>query len=622
MRFFKFFLFFYVVFSCEKAPTADWQQHVDYKMVVDVDVKKASLSGLQQLVYSNNSPDTINRVFYHLYFNAFNPGSEMQVRASQISDDYKNISQKILDLKKEDRGNVLVNELYQDGVELTFVIHETILEAQLSQPLYPGEQTTLSMNFDVQVPKEVRRAGKNNADGVAFSMSQWYPKICAYDKEGWHANAYIGREFYGVWGDFDVTIKIDKDYTVAASGYLQNPGEIGHGYAKLNEPYSSEKLSWRFLAPNVHDFSWAADNNYVHDVVPVPGGPVLHFFYKNDEKYSVNWKKVQPFAVDFIKYFSKNIGPYPYKQYSIILAGDGGMEYAMCTFIGGIRDFESLAGVISHEIAHTWFQFLLASNESKHAWIDEGFTSYISDQAENEILEKNLTVPNRRAYVDYFKMVKRGGEEPLTTHADRFSTNANYRDSSYDKGSVFLSQLGYIVGFNVLNSSIKRYFSEFKFKHPVPEDFIRVVEKESKMELDWYLMDWGQTTKTIDYSVEKISDTNGVNNSLVKVDTTFLKYTKVFIERKGEMAISSDVSVTLKNGTVLNYHIPLTMARGNKNLVNNEILLKAWPWANKNYNFVVYEKKEDIVSISIDPKNLSADINKKNNNFFNSLKNN
>ena len=621
MKFFKLLLFLSVVCSCEKSPVAGWQQRVNYKMVIDVDEKSGAYSGSQELVYKNNSPDTINKVFYHLYFNAFKPGSEMQVRASQISDDYKNISKKILDLKKDDFGVVSVSDLRQDNVVLDFTVQETILEAKLNKPLLPGHTTTFTMNFDIQTPKEIRRAGKNNADGVAFSMAQWYPKICAYDKHGWHPNSYIGREFYGVWGDFDVTINIAKEYTVAASGYLQNPEKIGHGYAKLSEPYKSKKLSWRFLAPNVHDFSWAADKNYIHDIVPIAGGPVMHFFYKDDKKYSKNWKKVQPYAVDFMNYFSEKIGPYPYKQYSVILAGDGGMEYAMCTFIGGVRDFESLAGVISHEIAHTWFQFLLASNESKHAWIDEGFTSYISDQAENEILKKNLPIANRRAYVDYFKMVKRGGEEPLTTHADRFSTNANYGDSSYDKGSVFLSQLGYIVGFKALNSSIKRYFYEFKFKHPTPEDFIRIVEKESNMELDWYLMDWGQTVKTIDYSVEKIS-TIGAEEDSLKVCSLSSKHSKIFLKRKGEMAISSDVSVLLKNGKTINYHIPLTMSRGNKKLLNDQTLLKAWPWANKNYTFVVCEEKGNIVSVSLDPKSLSADIERSNNTFFNSLKNN
>mgnify|MGYP003683846799 FL=1 len=280
MKFFRTIFLIFLVCSCSNKDNGKWQQHVSYKMVIDVDAENRSYSGTQELVYTNNSSDTISRVFYHLYFNAFKPGSEMQIRASEISDDDRTISKKILSLEKKDFGDVRVLELLQDGFLLELKNQETILEAALKTPLLPGEKTTLSMRFEVDVPKQVRRAGKDSDDGIDFSMAQWYPKLCEYDSQGWHANAYLGREFYGVWGDFDVTINIDNKYTVAGSGYLQNPEEVGHGYAELKKPYESDKISWRFLAPNVHDFSWAADTEYVHDVVDVPGGPKMHFFIK------------------------------------------------------------------------------------------------------------------------------------------------------------------------------------------------------------------------------------------------------------------------------------------------------------------------------------------------------
>lgn len=608
-------LFLFIV-SCANKPVVDWQQHVDYKMVIDVDVEKRSYAGTQELVYTNNSPDTIRRVFYHLYFNAFKPGSEMQVRSFEINDDKRSISKKILALEEKDHGNVHVIELFQDGALLSLKNQETILEARLASPLLPGAKTTLSMRFEVEPPKEVRRAGKDNKDGVAFSMAQWYPKLSEYDKQGWHANAYIGREFYGVWGDFDVTINIDKEYTVAATGYLKDPEKIGHGYAELKEPYVSDMLSWNFIAPNVHDFSWAADTNYVHDVVEVPDGPDMHFFYKDEEAYVDRWREVQPYAVRFMEYFSETIGPYPYEQYSVILAGDGGMEYAMCTFIGGVRDFESLAGVISHEIAHTWFQFLLATNESKHAWMDEGFTSYISDHAENHILEKGLALPNRRAYGDYFRVVRSGKEEPLTTHADRFSTSRNYGMSSYDKGSVFLSQLGYVVGEEVLLDVLKKYYSQYVFTHPDPEKFIRVAEKVSGQELDWYLMDWAQTTKTIDYAVvssEVLLSQNTPYCDSVVVYGKEHEHTIVSLKREGEMALPSDVLIETEDGLAKNYHAPLLMSRGHKPIKSSVRLLEPWSWAKKLYFFDVCVPKTSIKRVVIDPLNKSADVNRKNN---------
>ena len=296
-------------------------------------------------------------------------------------------------LDEKDWGDVQIKWMLQDGAAVEFKVEETILEVALAKPIKSGESTMLEMEFFVQTPAMIRRSGKNSEDNVAFSMSQWYPKLCQYDDEGWHANPYIGREFYGIWGDFDVTINIDKDYVVAASGYLQNPELIGHGYAPLKEGIvHGDKISWRFIAPDVHDFSWAADPDFVHDFRDIENGPRMHFFYKRDSEYVDLWKNFQPNAAKFLSFFSEKIGKYPYAQYSVIMAGDGGMEYAMCTFIDGVGHptMRSLYSVTSHEIAHTWFQFLMATNESKHSWMDEGFTSYIDDVAMNVILNLSL----------------------------------------------------------------------------------------------------------------------------------------------------------------------------------------------------------------------------------------
>ena len=578
-----------------------WQQQADYTMSIDVDVENFTYSGEQSLIYTNNSPDTLQRVFYHLYYNAFKPGSGLEAASRNAYNDKRNMSKSLLSLEEDDWGDVNVLSLKQDGVLIKHVTKETILEVALAFPLLPGKSTTLDMSFFVKVPAMVRRAGKNNADGVAFSMAQWYPKLCQYDDQGWHANPYLGREFYGVWGDFDVTINIDKDYTVAASGYLQSPEKIGHGYAPLDpEMVHGEKISWNFIAPDVHDFTWAADPEYIHDVVPIKNGPNMHFFYKNETPYLKSWKDLQPFAVKFLEFFSKNIGKYPYKQYSVIMAGDGGMEYAMCTFItgSGYSDYRKLLGVTSHEIAHTWFQFLLATNESKHAWMDEGFTSYIDDAALNETLGLNNVVPNKGAYRAYFRWVATGLEEPLTTHADRYKFSRGYGASSYSKGSVFLSQLGYIIGEKNLYKTLKRYFNAWSFKHPRPYDFIRSAERVSGLELDWYLMDWAQTTKQLDYQV----------NSIIGEGSK----TKIVLKREKQMPMPIDLLVVLKDGSSLLFNIPLTMMRGNKPL-ENTTLLDSWSWAQPYYVFELSVAKENIQEVVIDPLGFTADVNRKNN---------
>ena len=578
-----------------------WQQHVDYKMVIDVDVEKHTYIGTQRLVFTNNSPDKLDRVFYHLYFNAFKPGTDLEQNSRYSTDDSRTMSNNILMLDEKDWGDVQIKSLKQDGVNVKFKIEETILEVELDKPLGSGASTVLEMEFFVQTPAMIRRSGKNSEDNVAFSMSQWYPKLCQYDDEGWHANPYIGREFYGIWGDFDVTINIDKNYTVAGSGYLQNPELVGHGYAPLKKGVKhGDKISWRFIAPNVHDFSWAADPNFTHDYIDIDGGPRMHFFYKADSKYVDLWKEFQPNSAEFLKFFSNTIGKYPYKQYSVIMAGDGGMEYAMCTFIDGVGHptMRSLYSVTSHEIAHTWFQFLMATNESKHSWMDEGFTSYIDDVALNVVLKEGKSLPNAKAYSDYFQWVATGLEEPMTTHADRFKYNTGYGMSAYDKGSIFLSQLQYVIGKDNFDKTLKKYFDDWAFKHPKPNDFIRSAENVSGLELDWYLLDWAQSTMTIDYSV----------NSLYGVDNK----TKVVLKRIGQMGMPIDLRVELISGEILDFNIPMTKMRGHKP-TEKSTLLKSWSWAKPYYELWIDVDSKNISKIIIDPKNEMADINRDNN---------
>jgi hypothetical protein len=346
-----------------------WQQHVDYQMEIDMNVNNFQYDGKQKLTYTNNSPDVLDKVFYHLYFNAFQPGSEMDTRSRSIADPDSRVGDRISTLGPDEIGFMKVKKLSQDGVKLDYTVAGTVLEVVLAAPIAPGASVVFDMDFQGQVPVQIRRSGRNNKEGVALSMTQWYPKMAEYDFEGWHADPYIAREFHSVWGDFDVKITIDADYTLGGTGYVQNGNEVGHGYQdKGVEPGKTKrgKYTWHFKAPKVHDFAWAADPDYIHDILIADNDVKLHFLYKRDPEISENWKKLQPKTAELLSYFNEHVGEYPYKQYSVIQGGDGGMEYAMCTLITGERNFGSLLGVTAHEMAHTWFQFLLATNEAKH----------------------------------------------------------------------------------------------------------------------------------------------------------------------------------------------------------------------------------------------------------------
>ncbi|WP_461588856.1 M1 family metallopeptidase [Winogradskyella sp.] len=558
-----------------------WQQHVKYDMEIDMDVKSYQYKGKQKLVYTNNSPDVLSRVYYHLYFNAFQPGSEMDVRSRTIQDADPRVGDRISKLLPNEIGYIKVNSLKQNGKAISYETVGTVLEVTLGQPIQPGEQVTFDMLFDAQVPKQIRRSGRNNKEGVALSMTQWYPKMAEYDDEGWHADPYIGREFHGVWGDFDVKLTIDNSYVVGGTGYLQSETKSKKG-----------KKTLHFNAPNVHDFTWAADPDFVHDKFEMPNGPTLHFYYKKDlePEYIENWKKLQPDTAKLMTFFSEHVGQYPYDQYSIIQGGDGGMEYAMCTLITGKRKYGSLLGVTAHEMAHTWFQFLLASNESKHEWMDEGFTVYISNLAENELRENKVENPHSRSYTNYIGLANSGYEQPLTTHADRYEFNRAYGISAYSKGEVFLAQLGYIIGEENLKKTIKKYFKDFAFKHPKPMDIVRTAERITDFELDWYLMDFGQTTNTIDYAINSIDGKT------------------ITLNRIGLMPMPIDLTVTYTDGSVEEFYIPLQMMRGEK--PTSATIIDDWAWAMPTYGF---EANKPVKSVEIDSSKLMADVNRENN---------
>lgn len=593
---FIFLIVFGVVFSQNN--TSYWQQKADYKIAIDLDVETHQYKGVQELTYTNNSPDTLYRVFYHLYFNAFQPGSEMDVRSRNIEDSDKRVGDRISKLLPSEIGFIKPQRLTQDGVLLSFEIAGTILEVELNTPILPNRSTVFTMDWDAQIPVQIRRSGRNNAEGIAYSMTQWFPKIAEYDFEGWHAVPYIAREFHSVWGNYDVRIKLDENYIIGGTGYLQNSDKKG-----LGKKTKGNTRTWHFKAPNVHDFAWAADKNFIHDTYKGPNGVILNFYYKNDPEIIENWKNLQEKTAQLLSYFNKHIGDYPYKQYSVIQGGDGGMEYAMCTLITGKRKLESLIGVTAHELAHTWFQFLLATNESKHEWMDEGFTSYISNLAMNEIMKEGKDNPNSNSYRGYSYIATSGKEQPQSTQADRYTTNTGYSIAAYSKGAVFLSQLEYVIGKDNLNKTLLRYYKEWAFKHPTPNDFIRVAEKVSGAELDWYLTDWTQTTNTIDY---------GIKNIVSEKEKTI-----VTIERIGLMPMPIDLKVTYEDDTTGNFYIPLQMMRTNKpnpRLDESWTVLPDWAWAYPNYSFVL-KKDKRIKSIVIDDSGLMADINLENNTY-------
>ena len=598
--------------SCFAQPDR-WQQRISYNIDVKMNVATNRFNGIEKIDYYNNSPDTLYRVFFHTYWNAFQPNSSMDARSrelgktilgmdkegKEVRDWDPRVKDRILHLKPDEIGYQKVSYVSIGGKSQTLKEHETILEVRLDKPILPKSKTVFQVGFEAQVPLQVRRSGRDNTEGIRYSMAQWYPKMVEYDYQGWNANPYIAREFYGVWGDYNVKINIDKSYLVAASGTLQNPNQIGFGYESAGAKVikaSGSTLSWNFIANNVHDFVWAADPGYTLIKRQVRNGPLLYIIHKNADSLSGAWEKLADTAELAYPIMAKTFGPYPYKNYSFIQGGDGGMEYPMATLIknAGI-------GTAIHEWMHSWYQGMMGTNESLYPWMDEGFTTYAEERVMGE-LRQNKTFVQDQSYAGYYRLAGSGFEEPMTTHSDHYSTNYAYGSAAYSKGAIFLSQLGYITGDQIRDKILLEYYRQWRFKHPNPNDFIRVAEKVSQMELDWYKEYWVNTTKTINYAIDSLWEENGKTN--------------IRVRRIGEMPMPIDVQLTFKDGTKELHYIPLNLMYGEKPAESDSIsrtVHEEWRWTHPTFTFETKRKIFDLAEVEIDPSQRLADIDKRNN---------
>ena len=602
-----------------------WQQHIDYKINAALNVQTNIVKGTENIVYTNNSPDTLRKIYFHMYWNAFQPNSVMDLRSrelgkttftsrrgTQMQDWDPRVRDRIQQLKPEEIGYQRISQITIAGKAQQLIDHETILEVVLTQAILPKSSVSLSLNFEAQVPKQIRRSGRDNAEGVRFSMSQWYPKMVEYDYQGWNTNPYIAREFYGVWGNYDVNLTLDKNYMVAATGVLQNPTAAAD---------ASGNKTWNFKGSNIHDFVWAADDHFKHLSKEVRKGLTLHVYYKEkDAQADSAWANVLWAAEKVLPYMEKKFGAYPYPQYSFIQGGDGGMEYAMATLLKG----PSL-GTAFHEWMHSWYQHILGTNESLFPWMDEGFTSfgeeaisywyeenhatnspYLSEKAKaqlkaaHEAAKTQLPLVQAGNYAGYYGLVKSGFEEPMSTHSDHYNTNMAYSSAAYSKGGTFLGVLGYIISDSLRDKTLLNYYNIWKFKHPNANDFTRVAEKTSGIQLQWFKEYWVNSTKTVDYGLNDIQA--GEKGAILS------------IQRVGKMPMPVEVYVTYKDGSSETHYMPLDlMLSGKKAEAANWITHAEWKWTAPTYSFELSKPISQLKSIEIDPSQRMPDVNRTNN---------
>lgn len=515
-----------------------WQQTVNYDIDVKLDTDNHILTGVEYLTYFNDSPCDIETLYCHLYANAFRDKGTVFIEESRAI--YSELSW--LDITEY--GHIDISSIYWGEFSLDFEIDGTLLIIPLKGCIKKGESACFNINFEVKIPRQRSRLGYY---GEHYEMVQWYPKVCVFDDQGWHLDAYhaIG-EFYGEFGSYDVTIEIPGDFVVAATGERLDPEDIQFMDTLISTSrkiMTDERRIVRFYADNVHDFAWVCDPDFLVDDFQVDSIDIYVFY---DRRNAKKWNNAGVYAIDAMSRYNEWYGNYPYKNISIVDGCfNGGMEYPNLVIIGIDEDpFTRLFEiVVIHEIGHQWFYGLLGSNEIDEPWLDEGFTTYteiryLEDKygPENSILKyQNFLIPpiTRRYYhkLIYYMTKTNQVEKPILTSAYEYlDIPVAYANGAYSKPALFLFNLEGIIGRKRFDLILKRYFATYRFKHPKTADFMKICEDISGQDLQLLFDSFLNTTEYCDWSVEKV-----YGNSII-------------IENKGNIQAPVDVMVETESG--------------------------------------------------------------------------
>ncbi len=553
-----------------------WQQDVQYKINASVDDKTDIVTGSEELVYWNNSPDTLYFVYFHLYQNAFQP-------ESYTDDLHRNNNFNVKYGKYENQKlGTTVADLTIDGQAAKTELDNTIMKVWLNKPLLPNSSVKFSMTFKTYFDaggtirrrmKMYKTFGSKHYDGV-----HWYPRISVYDRKfGWDTDQHLTREFYGDYGVYDVELTLPNNYILDATGVMTNEKEmlptdlrqrldISNFRSKPWESAPSVVIvadgttkTWKFHADNVHDFAWTASPNYRIGESAWNGIRVISLV---EEQHCAGWQNAASYTARVIEVYSTDVGMYGYPKMIVADAQDG-MEYPMLTLDGGYDpDYRTL---LAHEVGHNWFFGMVGSNETYRALLDEGFTQFISTRAYIKIdgpIEKRgeyvseyvntfkepVDVRNLECYNNYMFDAGKGDETVIDQHSDHFNGALRHGGGYgmvYRKTSVMLYNLEYVLGDSLFAAALSHYFNQWKFAHPYVEDFRNSIIQFTHVDLNWFFDEWLTTSHTIDYNVNCVKkDSGDVYN--------------ITFERKGRMQMPIDFTVVANDGKRYNYYIPNT----------------------------------------------------------------
>jgi Peptidase family M1 domain len=631
------------------APGSDyWQQQADYVIETSLDTLSHSVSGSETITYHNNSPDVLNFVWIQLDQNVRSiENSRTYQMAGALPERISPQFRRFVGVGQFDGGYTLSRVQAQDGnrmVDAEHYVRNTIMKINLPRPLSPGETVDLGISWSFPIPDNGRGAKEQVNDGWLYEIAQWYPRMSVYDDvNGWETEQFYGRgEFYLNFGNYDVSITVPWNHIVDATGVLQNPRDVltKTQRTRLEKAYMGEdptfiirpdevmtgasrpknkgNLTWRFKAENVRDFAWVSSKTYVWDAAGYDygdGGPIVqvHSIYPRDAMPL--WDKVSTRAtIVTLQSYGEMSLRYPYPKAVNAHGPVFGMEYPMMAFCGARPQPDgsysdglerALIGVTVHEVGHNWVPMIIASDERKWTWMDEGLNTFLQYYGEQFYAKKfqgtdiwtqtdDGTFPSGRGPAkNIVNYMKNPNQVPIMTESDLIQTN--FGNNGYAKPATGLVMLReHILGEKVFDDAFHEYSKRWAFKHPQPTDFFRTMEEAAGENLNWFWRGWFYTTYSNDQALANVTVQSA--DSLLGNSDQGRNYYRIEIKNEGQLIMPIEYEVTFDDGSTELTSIPADVWR------NNELEFKKGFFTDKK-----------VVKVVLDPDEAYADINRDNN---------
>ena len=508
--------------------------------------------------------------------------------------------------------------MFLDPVSVTgYQIYDTRMKLNLDKPIRPrGGKIKIEIDWSFISPDygSDRMGVLETKNGRIFNLAQWYPRMCVYDDIlGWNTLPYLGAgEFYLEYGTFDIHINVPSDHIVVCSGGLLNPEEVYtknqiqllekaaksdetviiRGADEINDPYSrpseNDRITWKFKIENSRDVAWSSSPSFILDAarINLPSGKksIAMSVYPVESNSMDSWARSTEYTKASIEHYSNKWTEYPYPAAINVAGNQGGMEYPGIVFCDWQRKNESLWGVTDHEFGHIWFPMIVGSNERLHAWMDEGFNTFINELSTDEFNDGEYKEPKRNMH-RFSSYLLREKAEPIATPPDNMK-EINLGLLAYYKPSEGLILLReQVLGEKRFDEAFKEYIKRWSYKHPTPDDFYRTIENVTGEELNWFWRGWFINNWKLDQAITRVKYVNGDPS----------QGSIVTIENMQQMPMPVIIEFTTESGSKSRHKLPVEIWKRNKK------------WTFK------YDSDEPLKRVKIDPDFVLPDVNSSNN---------